>query len=387
MKLTYIHNREITSTKASLVQTISMCDAFASKGVEINLVLPFVNSKKPDSNGLIKKRFNINNEISLSFFPKITLFNRLNIFGSYFGVRNFLKNGDGNLYYTRNPLIFYLVAKKKLPVIFEAHNSKFHNRIKILDRFWKSRILKASQMDNCLIFISISNALADYWEAEGVPAKKALALHDGFDHNMFKNNISKEDARKKLNLSLTKSIITYTGSLYPDREIENIIMLAKHFSEVQFIVVGGPQVNAEFYQTLSGDKGIINIRFTGPVEHREVPLYLFASDVLLALWSKRVPTINYCSPLKIFEYMAAGRIIVAHGFPSIKEIIRHEENGLLVIPDNFDDLVEKTDAALNHSAVRDMEKTARTEAFNNFTWAQRATSILEKINGKRDKFQ
>jgi glycosyltransferase involved in cell wall biosynthesis len=63
--------------------------------------------------------------------------------------------------------------------------------------------------------------------------------------------------------------------------------------------------------------------------------------VLLALWSKKVPTINYCSPLKIFEYMASGRIMVAHGFPTIKEVIKHNKNGLLARPDDFNDLVEK----------------------------------------------
>jgi glycosyltransferase involved in cell wall biosynthesis len=382
MKLTYIFNREITSDKASLVQSIYMCDAFASQGIDVEMSFPTGKEKIDVSNGYLSRRFGIKNEFNLSFYSKVMLFNRLSIIGSYFGIKKFLKENEADLYFTRCPMIFTQLASKKLPVIYEAHNSKIHNKIKLFDRYWARKVLEASHMDNCLLFITISKALSDYWEKKGVPIKKLLPLHDGFSNLMFKINTGKIQARSQLNIQQENKIVTYTGSLYPDREIENIIKLAKRFPGVLFIVVGGPRSNADYFRALAREKKLNNITFTGPVEHSKVPLYLYASDVLLALWSAKVPTINYCSPLKIFEYMAAGRIIIAHGFPTIKEVIRNNENGLLVIPGDFQDLVEKLKIALNSPGNNLIERKARDEAFKKYSWNERAGKIIEVLNGQ-----
>ena len=382
MQLVYLHDNKITSEMANMVQVVSMCDAFASKGVNVELVTPYFKEKIDNPHEYLSCRFEMENRLDLSFYSKIKIFNRLDILGSYFGIRKYLnkKKNKASLYFTRSPLIFSLLANKKLPVIYEAHNSKIHNNIKFFDRYWSKKVIEASQMSSCLAFIPISEKLGDFWREKGVPPQKILPLHDGFNNRMFKEKIPENEARIKLNLPLEKRIVTYTGSLYPNREIENIIELAKYFSKELFIVAGGPQENADLYQSFAKEKKINNINFIGPVEHRKIPLYLFASDVLLAMWSEKVPTINYCSPLKVFEYMAAGRIIVAHAFPTIKEVIRHEENGLLVIPGDFKDLVEKTNIALNNTNLKSIEKQARAEAFENYTWIKRVAKILEAIN-------
>ena len=384
MKLTYIFNREITSEKASVVQSIYMCDAFASQGIDVEMAFPTGKEKVDLSHEYLSGRFGIKNGFKLSFYSKLMLFNRLSLIGSYFGVKKFLRKNESDIYFTRCPMIFTQLASKKLPVIYEAHNSKIHNKIKLFDRYWDRKVVEASQMDNCLLFITISKALSDYWEKRGVPFQKLLPLHDGFSHLMFKINISKIQARSKLNIPQENRIVTYTGSLYPDREIENIIKLAEKFPGELFIVVGGPRSNADNYRSLAKVKKITNITFTGPVEHSKVPLYLYASDVLLALWSEKVPTINYCSPLKLFEYMAAGRIIIAHGFPTIKEVIRNNENGLLAVPGDFHDLVEKVNIALNYPGNNFIERKARAEAFKKYSWNERAGRIIEVLNGQKN---
>jgi glycosyltransferase involved in cell wall biosynthesis len=79
--------------------------------------------------------------------------------------------------------------------------------------------------------------------------------------------------------------------------------------------------------------------------------------------------------------MAAGRIIIAHGFPTIKEVIRNNENGLLVIPGDFQDLVEKLKIALNCPEYNLIERKAREEAFKKYSWKKRAGKIIEVLNG------
>ena len=78
----------------------------------------------------------------------------------------------------------------------------------------------------------------------------------------------------------------------------------------------------------------------------QTPEYLY-SGYSVSLWSYEVPTINYCSPLKIFEYMAAGRTILAQGFPTILEVLHNNENAIIAKPDSFQDLYDKLKYALD----------------------------------------
>jgi glycosyltransferase involved in cell wall biosynthesis len=380
MKLIYIHNTEINSEKANNIQVISMCNAFALNGIDVELVFPVIKEEIENPHNYIFSRFNIRCAFKISFYKKLEFFNRLYILGSYFGVKNFLKKSSkADIYYTRSTLIFYLIARKKLPVIFEIHNSKIHINIKTIDRFWSQKVIKYSKWSNCLAVISISDNLSEYWKNQGVPGEKIFTLHDGFNKFMFKRNITIEEARLQLNLQKDRKIVVYTGSLYADREIENIIDLASEFSEGLFLVIGGPKSNSDYYQSLAKDKGLNNIEFRGPVSHKDIPLYLYAGNILLALWSDKVPTINYCSPLKLFEYMAAGRIIVAHGYPSIREVIRHKENGMLVTPGDAQDLVKQLRTVWNGSGLTGLGERARAEAFLKYTWCTRAKQIISKV--------
>ncbi len=380
MKLIYIHNTEITSNKANLVQVVSMCNAFSNLGIRVELVLPLSSNQPDNPNEYLANKIGLADGVKLAFYKKITVLNRLSMLGSYFGVKKFLKQSKGDIYFTRCPLIFTQVAQEGHQVIFESHNTMVHEKIKLFNKYWTKKVLQASLQQNCKVFISISSNLSNYWINRGVPHEKSLALHDGFDMQLFQKEYSKEDARKILNIDAEKKLVVYAGSLYPDREIDNIIKLAIHLNNVQFMVVGGPTENAKQYKQKAEANNANNILFTGPVAHKTVPLYLFAADVLLALWSERVPTINYCSPLKVFEYMAAGRVIVADGFPTIKEVIYDKVNGLLVIPGSFSDLIKQTQKALIYSESNKIGSQVRAEAFEHYSWTKRTQMVLNMLD-------
>ena len=113
-----------------------------------------------------------------------------------------------------------------------------------------------------------------------------------------------------------------------------------------------------------------------------IPDYLYASDILLALWSSKVPTINYCSPLKIFEYMAAGRTIIAHNFPTIREVLENEMDSLLCEPDNFDSLRSSLNKALNDKKNSDYGLRARKKAFKLYAWDKRVSELIRFIKSQ-----
>jgi glycosyltransferase involved in cell wall biosynthesis len=146
------------------------------------------------------------------------------------------------------------------------------------------------------------------------------------------------------------------------------------------MIIGGPDKQRLYYQKMAAEKELTNIEFIGRIEHKRIPDYLYASDVLLAIWSEKVPTINYCSPLKVFEYMASGRIIVAHSFPTIKEVLTHGETALLADPYSADDLLKKLQKGLSLEYPSTIAEQARLLAFEKYSWTIRAKKILESIS-------
>lgn len=378
MKLLYLHTSQVSSQMANLQQVVHMCNAFATNGVDVHLSLYGSEHSESISIEQLEKTYGA---INFKLSTRKLIFSSIidpYLFSKAIG--KVIKKTHPDIIFCRSHLYLKACINSGLPVIFESHDAGLHLRLKWLDNHWKNYIVKAARSRHPFYLVSISQALNQFWISKGVPAHKTLVLHDGFDAEMFKNQIEKQQACKMLHIVPTKTIATYTGSLYPNREIENILSLAEHFPLATFLIVGGPENQKLIYEQQARNKNINNVIFTGRVPHKSIPLYLFASDILLGLWSSKVRTINYCSPLKVFEYMATGRNILAHGFPTIKEVLRHNENAIICEPENFNDLKNKFNTLICNEDSIEIGLNARKEAFQKYTWSLRAKEILNFHN-------
>jgi glycosyltransferase involved in cell wall biosynthesis len=265
--------------------------------------------------------------------------------------------------------------------VFEVHNADFHYRNKFLSKRWENYAVRISRKNQVIRIITISGALKEFWCNKGIPKTKLLAAHDGFSSRLFKEENGTKETRALLGLPENKKIVSYVGSLYPNRGIERIISLAQKFPEVLFLVIGGLDEQKQYYQDLSNQSNIKNILWKGYLPHSVVPNYLLAANVLLLLFTWDVPTIRSCSPLKVFEYMAAGKPIVGEAFPTITEVLEHNLTAYLAKPDDFDDLCKNLKIALSNNESSIMGLLAREDAFLNYTWENRAKKILTSIDG------
>ena len=121
-----------------------------------------------------------------------------------------------------------------------------------------------------------------------------------------------------------------------------------------------------------------DIIITGRRSHGQVPVYLKAADALILPNKKGNQTsAYYTSPLKLFEYMASQRPIVASDLPSIREVL-NETNAVMVEPDNPEALAAGIKLVLEDSRLADkLARQALVDA-SNYTWQKRAEKILEK---------
>ena len=362
---------------STLLQVFSMCNAFASAGYKVTLAMQKNDDFENNAKEFIYHTFEGGIDFEIKTWNqkcKRLFLNRMLVKRS---IVRIVKQNKPDMIFTRDAYILRSLIKFNVPLIYESHNARLHTRHTILHKFLEKRLLHVARSPNFQCLVSISESLSKYWRQKGVPGKKLFAWHDGFDASLFKNHIDKNAAKSKLNLSVDKTIVTYTGGLYPSRDIENIVHLAKEFPDVHFLVIGGPEKNRQYFQKLSQKKAVSNVNFMGFVEHNLIPYYLYASDILLALWSLKVPTINYCSPLKVFEYMAAGRTIVAHDFPTIREVLENEKDSILCEPDNFDSLKSALSKALIEQDTSNYGKIARDKAFELYSWDNRVRKLLE----------
>lgn len=222
------------------------------------------------------------------------------------------------------------------------------------------------------LIVANSRELRDELLADGVAANKIKVISNGVDVEMFRREgpAHRQDLEGKI-------VIGFVGSLRPWHGVE---ILAEAFRELtddprlHLLIVGdGPK--AEIFKTLARElPGRVTL--AGAVPQRVVANYTRAMDIAVAPY----PPLErfYFTPLKVLEYMACGRAIVAARIGQINGLIRDGETGLLVSPGDARALVEAIRRLVADQNLRqELGARAAAEARREHTWAQRASEIVE----------
>lgn len=148
--------------------------------------------------------------------------------------------------------------------------------------------------------------------------------------------------------------------------------LARELQAVTLVVIGDGPVRAEL-ETQAAALGIADrVQFKGLVPHEEVPTSVSRFDIAL---QPRVT--EYASPLKIFDYMAAGCAILAPDQANIREVLAHEETALLFDPASPKSLVEALRRLTQDPILRRRLGQAAREKLEarDYTWEHNARRI------------
>ena len=132
-----------------------------------------------------------------------------------------------------------------------------------------------------------------------------------------------------------RRVVAYAGHLYAWKGVDVLLEALTLMRDVRGLIVGGHRSEPDLARTtaLADRLGLAGrVTFTGLVEPGHVPDLLSQADVLVLPNIASAISTRFTSPLKLFEYMAAGRPIVASDLPSIREVLRNGENALLVAP-------------------------------------------------------
>ncbi len=365
----YIANIRMPTEKAHGLQIVKMCSAFARLGMEVELVAPFRFNHiavDPFSYYGVPRTFTIRRLFSIDLVRwgfLGFLIQSLSFYICALGYtlwRRMRRPGSACVIYSREELFLGIASFFIRGFFWEAHEAK-------------NSFLARRAARNAAGIVAISRGLKEYYVGQNVAAEKIFVAPDGVDLKEFSLDISKEEARKKLDIPVETPTVVYTGHLYGWKGVDTLIGAAKKLPGVNVYLVGGIERDISAYRR----KGLPpHIHIVGQRPHSEIPLWLCAADVLvLPNSAKEAISRLYTSPIKLFEYMASGRPIVASDLPSIREILS-DETAVFVASDNADALRDGIQKLLREKEFAATIAMNACREAGQYTWHKRAERII-----------
>lgn len=200
---------------------------------------------------------------------------------------------------------------------------------------------------------------------------KIVVMPNGVDIGLF-SNISKPQEYHPELFTDHNPIICFVGTFQiwhgVDQLIEIFSEVEKYFPNSKLLLVGdGPArpIIEEKIKNLGLDSKVI---ITGYVKQTEVPKFLALAEVATIPYPE-LPKELWFSPLKLYEYMAAGKAIVASNSGQISEVITNGKNGLLITPGDKKEFTEAIIKLLENSSLRQrLGDNARKQAIEQHSW-------------------
>ncbi len=285
-----------------------------------------------------------------------------------------------NLVFTRTYLLPQFTLAYGIPTIVETHSppENTHDKMALYSQMTHPALVA---------LVTISEPLAERYRAFGLPPEKILVLPDGVDLERFGNALDKATARSELGISIDEPLAVYVGHLYEDRGIQDILAAANRLSNVRFLLVGGHDADLAAWRSRAGEMKLANVSFAGFVNNSQVPKYLWAADILLMPYSTRCYTAEWMSPLKLFEYMAAERPIVASDLPSLRAVLSHGHNAWLYPPDSGEALADAISQLLDSPELCGRLANQAARDVQRYSWDERVSKVLDFVRQRGFRLQ
>lgn len=374
MRIAYLSTAAIPSRYANSVHVMKMCRALAASGHQVRLVAP---AQSPDAgtggkNQAIFRYYGVDADFDLCFrwrpkMPGASFFYALSAAATAVAWRP-------DLAYGRDLISVCLAAAAGLPAMLELHDSLDGEKPFIKEIF--SRLLAMKSFRGIVV---ITDALRRHYEERWPELEGRITVApDGADD--VPEGITPSDLRGRAGVLK----VGYVGSLYPGKGMEVIASLAPLCGWADFHVVGGLEQDIRRWSAECAAVG--NILFYGHVPPSDTAGFVQAFDVVLLPNQKQVATYGggdigqWTSPLKMFEYMAAGKAIIASDLAVLREVLEDGRNALLCDSNDVEswrNALERLEG--DHGFRHRIASAARADFKSRYSWAQRAERLIRSV--------
>lgn len=374
----YVLHGRMPTEKAHGQQIAKTLEALSRKGVYVTLWLPRGDA---DTAARIAAGYALEGTFAVRSFGVPDLLRLPAFFGqvkfwldaAVFFVRLFVTRiSREGVFYTRNPELAWLFALRGAEAWYEAH------------RFPSSKIgLLCFFLRHVTGVIANSQGTADALLRAGI--SRVSVVRNGVDLGRFAEALPQDAARALLGLPEGVTMVAYIGAFYAWKGVPFLLETwRRNFAtrnDLTLLLVGGTEEDLARYGGRGAYRALSNVRLVPHVPAEETVRYLFAADVLV-LPNSRITeeSVRYTSPIKLFEYMATGKPIVAADLPSIREVLT-DETGFFFRADESDALAEALSSALASPDEMRMRGARAREASQRYGWDARAQLLMRIVQG------
>lgn len=371
LKVLYVGSPPLFSGGASAVHMLKMCQAMTRLGISVECVLPGSFSEEK-----LFEYYGVSVPFRVTRIPLTGGSARQVVHGLASALYALKKKRNYDFTLSRNLVFSRLCAGFfGIPTVYDAHHPPVNGLARAVARsFPRLRSLVGMSFN--------SEGLRGIYSRLGAVHPNSVVARNGVETEMFEGLPDKASLRKKLGLPSERKIVCYCGNTYEGRGIEVLVDAAAELSDAEFVVVGGTGKDNRPHGDAARLRGISNFNMVGFVSQGEVSSYLAASDVLVMPYSSAV-TIRggteageFTCPLKLFEYMAAGKPIVATEIPSVMEVLEPGRNSVTVPPDDSRKFIDALSMVLEDQDLRSrISRNALSDA-GRYTWEKRVERII-----------
>ncbi|MBA3640451.1 MAG: glycosyltransferase family 4 protein [Acidobacteria bacterium] len=391
MRILYFADIRFPLERANGIQTMETCHALAERGHTVHLVVkpdthspardPFEFYGLPAARALVIERANAPKGAGILARVGYMSF----VFGRAFG------KARADAIITRDlgvaAALLKMPASMRAPVVYESHGYAPNVAAALPHLVATATPASAAKLKRLAVreeavwrsadgYVTITGALANELERRFGPRHKLAVVPDG---------MRPPTAPAAPPLDGSAPVAGYAGHLYAWKGVDLLLQAIAAVPDVRGLIVGGHSAEPDLarVKTLAETLQITErVTFTGLVAPSAVPAHLAHATMLVLPNPASAISTHFTSPLKLFEYMAAGRPIIASDLPAIREVLRDGENALLVEAGRADAIARaiRTLAGDPQLAGR-LARTAATDA-TAYTWSRRAErleSLLKEV--------
>jgi glycosyltransferase involved in cell wall biosynthesis len=229
--------------------------------------------------------------------------------------------------------------------------------------------------------IVVSEVLKQILQRQGVPSTKLLVMINGINPLEFRPEISGDAVREKYGLrdALVIGFVGWFRSWHGlDMLLESMVQWQLEKSPIRLLLVGDGPAYSQLREYAEANHLLPFVIFTGSIERAEMANHIAAMDVTIQ------PKANeYACPMKILEYMAMGRCIVAPKQPNIQEVLYDGVNASLFSPESPKHFTEALQRVLEDAPLRQtLGRAAYQTVFNRgLLWSENAKRVIHLISG------
>ncbi len=225
---------------------------------------------------------------------------------------------------------------------------------------------------------AISDEVRDYIEARNAPKNRTYVLTNGVDITRFRPAAVLRHASQ----AKKQFTVGFVGSLKPWHGIEVLLkafrMVEQKNKNVHLLIAGDGPLRQWIKGFVSGAGIEEKVTMTGWVSYRQLPALIRSMSVTVAPYPE-LPDF-YFSPLKLYEYLAVGKPVIASDVGQIKRIVTDGDNGLLIKPGDAAALARRIEYLANDSNICEELGARARESVLDKTWINNAQRVLSIIN-------